>query len=145
MSHIDCKVKLIDRNNIKIDMSANISKPIHDVWFHVEPYYKFNRYTRIAGHIWENVCDWLTGKKSILLDYFGPRVLEYTNINHTCPYTGYVFFKIDNISVQHLAFPQIMPAGRYMVELFATESDRSKVLGSVQIYSSVSDHRIEVV
>lgn len=145
ISHIDCNAKYIDRNNLKISISMNISRPIHDIWLHVEPYYKFNKYTRIAGHIWENGCDWLAGKKSFLLDYYAPRVLKYTNLNHSCPYTDYIFAKIDNISVQQFAFPQIAPSGRYYLDIYATESDRSQVLANLKVYASISDHRVEIV
>lgn len=145
MSSVDCKAKYIDRNHVKIAASANLSEPLHEIWVHVEPYYKFNRYTRIAGYIWENLCDWLAGKKSFILDYYGSRLMKFTNINHTCPYSGNIFGKIDNISIQAFAFPQILPSGRYFIDMIGYESDRSKVLSNLQIYFSVSDHRIEIV
>lgn len=114
-------------------MSANISSPIYDVWLHIEPYYKFNTYTRIAGYIWENGCDWLAGKRSFLLDYFGHKLMKYLSVNHTCSYSDYVFIKTDNVSAQEFTFPQIVPAGRYFMDIYITEGDRSKILGNIKM------------
>lgn len=135
---------------MKVDMRVNLSKPVKDIWVHVEPYYKYQTYVRIAGYIWENPCDWMSGKtKSIFLDWTLGLALKlpniHTNINHTCPFSGYNYFKFDNISVQQFAFPQLVPSGRYRLNVNLTESDRSKVLGGCVLYVSVSDHRVEVV
>lgn len=94
------------------------------------------------------MCEWLAGKRTMfLLNFYGPILQKYSSLNHTCPYSGQFFFKFDNISMETFAFPQILPAGRYYLDIYLTESDqsKSKILYNVKLYASVSDHRIEVV
>lgn len=144
-AHIHCGVKYIDRNNLKIDVWGNISEPIENAWINIEPYYKYNTYTRIAGYIWENICEWFTGKKSFILDYTIGSILNYSNFNHVCPYIGYIYFKTNNISINTFEFPQLVPSGRYRVDFNLTEGDRKRILIHGKLYFSISDHRIEMV
>lgn len=145
-----CIVKRIDRNNIKIDGLATLSKPVDDVWFHAVGYYKYNTYTKIATELWENGCDlirnFIAGKKFLFFPtYLIPFVTNYTNVNHECPFSGQMWIRANNLSIQFFALPQIVPAGRYRLDISITEGNREKVLGRAQIYGGVSDHRVEVV
>lgn len=144
---LHCGIKYIDRNrNLKIDSWLNISKSLDDVWIHAVPYYRYNTYQRIANELWEQPCEWFSGQsKSYVLDWTIGRMLRYTNFNHTCPYFGRVYFKVDNISIDSFPLPPIMPAGRYRVDIDVVGSNRKNVLASAKFYSSISDHRIEVV
>lgn len=145
---LKCFVKNIDRYHLKAEISFNFSEPVDNMYLHIEPYFKFARYTRIAGHIWEDFCGWITGKKpSFFLNYYGPISLKYTSASHMCPYSGYYSFKFDNISMESFAFPQILPAGRYYLDMYLTESEqsKSKTLLNMKLYNTVSDHRIEIV
>lgn len=78
------------------------------------------------------------------MDWILPKMMKYTNLNHTCPYNGYVFLKVDNISLNDFAFPQLIPAGRYRTHISVQESD-DKILFNASLYFSVSDHRLVVV
>lgn len=148
VTDLKCTLKNIDRYHLKADISFNITEPIDNMYYHIEPYFKFTRYTRIAGHIWEDLCGWLAGKRtSFLSNYYMPILQKYSSFNHTCPYSGYTFIKFDNISMETFAFPQILPAGRYYLDIYVTESDRSKskILFNYKLYNTVSDHRTEIL
>lgn len=148
VTDLKCNVRNIDRYHLKAYVSLNLSEPIHNIYYHLEPYFKFSRYTRIAGHIWEDVCAWFAGTRaSFLFNYYVPLIQKYSNLNHSCPYSGHLVVKMDNISMERFAFPQILPAGRYYLDSYFTESDRSKskLLFNIKLYASVSDHRIEIV
>lgn len=141
-----CLIKYIDRKHLKIDVRVNASEPVEDIWVRGRIYYKYNTYQRFGGEIWTNVCDWLAGKaRYFVMDWIVREMLKYTNLNHTCPYEDHVYFKVNNISVATFAFPQIVPSGRYRVDMIMTESDQKKILMNASIYFSVSDHRIEIV
>lgn len=134
---------------MKIDLHWNLTRPVHDAWIHGTWYYKFNglTYNRFPIDLWENLCDWLSGKsKSYLLDWTIGRAINYSNMNHSCPYHGYVFLKVDNMSVNNFPFePEtLIPSGRYRVDLDFTEGNRVPI-GNAKLYFSVSDHRLEVV
>lgn len=145
VTQLHCKVKYIDRNHVKIDAWANITKPIEDVWIHVVSY-MFNTYQKLGIDLWENICDWLSGKKNSYIMYWGiERILKYTNLNHSCPFVGHVYIKANNVSMSKFDFTTIIPSGRYRLDFQVAEGDRRKVIGGSKLYFSVSDHRIEVV
>lgn len=140
-----CKVKYIDRENIKVLVWANLTEPLTAAHVHILAYYRYNTWFKIAD-FWIDLCGWISGKeKAYVLDYLKPLIFKYTNLNHSCPYSGYLFGKVDNISLQLFTFPQIVPSGRYRIEVNVTEGDRNKPFASATIQSSISDHRIEVV
>ncbi len=144
IAHVSCKIKYIDRHHVKVDSYVNSTEPFNCT-LHALMWYKYNTYQRIGGEIRENMCDWLSGKHNFfVLNWILRRISKYTNMNHPCPLNGHVYFKVDNISVNTFAFPQIIPSGRYRVDVTMLESNQ-KILYDMSIYFSVSDHRIEVV
>ncbi|XP_037024080.1 uncharacterized protein LOC119065978 [Bradysia coprophila] len=145
-SAVQCRVKYIDRNHLKAFSSANLTEPVTGLWLRAAAYYKYATYQRISTEIWENLCDWIDGKRSsFFMDFLKSHILQYSNFNHSCPYSGFVFGKADNVSAQEFAFPEIMPAGRYRVDINVTEGGRKSLLLGATVYFSVSDHRIEIV
>lgn len=146
VTDLHCDVKYISRDHLKFDVRGNLSEPIYDFWVHTVGYYKFNQfsYQRFAVDFWDNGCDWLANKtKSYAFDWTIGRVLQYSNINHTCPYDGQIFLKINNVSIHHFAVEPLVPSGRYRVDANVTDGNRKKVLAMASAYFSVSDHRIE--
>lgn len=146
VSDINCDVKYVSRDHLKFNVSVNLSEPLNDDWMHTVANYKFNQfsYQRFAIDFWDNACDWISGKsKSLVLDLTFGRVLNYSNVNHPCPYEGHVFLKVDNISIKHFPMEPLIPSGRYRVDANLTDGNRKKVLAMASMYLSVSDHRIE--
>lgn len=92
-----------------------------------------------------SLCDWLDGKyPSFVLGWIVPKLFKYTNLNRTCPYDGYIYFKVSNISVDEFSFPQALPAGRYRVNVNFKENEQQNLF-NLTGWFSVSDHRIEIV
>lgn len=139
-------MKYISRDRLKFNVWGNLTRPVHDVLIHTAVYYKYNglTYNRFTVDFWDNPCDWIIGKaKSYVLDWTIGRVLNYTNMNHPCPYDGHLYLKIDNISVYHFPFEPLLPAGRFRVDCNVTDTTRTNVLAMASAYLSVSDHRVE--
>lgn len=131
---------------MKVYYWANLSEPIKGLWVHGVLYYKYATYQKIATEYWDDLCKWASGKShSYLLDFFKPFLAKYSNINHTCPYSGLVYIKADKVSVNKLIIPQIIPSGRYRFDFEFTENDRKTVLFSTSVFGSISDHRVEIV
>lgn len=146
VSNLTCRIKYIDRNHLKGYLSLDLRKPARSAWVHAVMFYKYFTYQRIATEYRDDLCAWINGdSKSFLLEYFRPLIKQYTNANHSCPYTGKIFAKADNISVQQFAFPQIVPAGRYRIDINVTINHQKIPMVGGSLYGSVSDHRIEVV
>lgn len=128
-----------------MDIRVNLSKPLNDAWIHGVAYYKLNslKYQRFAVDLWENPCDWLAGKKSRIMDWTFGRVIQYTNINHLCPYDGQIYLKVDNVSIHNFPMEPLVPAGRFRLDVNVTDGTKKHVLAITHLYISVSDHRVE--
>lgn len=141
-----CKIDYISRKNLKIDIHYNFTKPRSDIWFHGSLNYKFNglTYQKFPINLWENICDWMSGKqKAYILDWTLGRLTKYSNLNHSCPFNGYYFIRVNNMSMDSFIVEPLLPSGRYRLDLVATEGDRVP-LTDMKLYFSISDHRLEV-
>lgn len=148
MQSVYCPVKYLNLTHVSVDLHANITEPVYDIWMHTVFYYKFNgiTYSKFPIDLWENGCDYLAGKSknSYILDWVLPNYLKYTNWNHTCPYVGLVFCKVASIHGKTLQFKYLIPAGRYYVDFVITDGERAP-MAKIQAFFSVSDHRLEKV
>lgn len=128
------------------DIWGNLTEPIYDAWLHAVVYYKYTTYRKYPIDLWENVCDWMSGKsKAYILDWTIGRVRQYTNLNQSCPLEGAIYLKLNNISIEHFVIEPLMPSGRYRADLNITGPNRRNVLLLSKIFFSISDHRIEQV
>lgn len=127
-------------------IEGNLTRPLHGILAHITVYYKYKTYQRWAVDVWEDICGHLSGTKSSYLMLFTVnKVLNYTNINHPCPYEGNVYIKVNNISIDAFPFEPLVPSGRYRVDVDLTEGKKDNVIVMVSLYVEVSDHRIEQI
>lgn len=108
VAYVMCDFKYIKRGFLRLNMHMNFSEPMYDLWGHFVLYYRFNgmTYSKFPIDLWENACDWLKGKKSWILDWSAGKVLNYTNLNHSCPYQE-IYMKVDNISINTFNIEQM--------------------------------------
>lgn len=95
----------------------------------------------------EDWCGWMNGTaRSFVMEWTFSKLLEYSNINHMCPYVGPVSIKVDSISEDTFTFEQsLMPSGKYRVDNDFMESPAGTPFMRASLYFSISDHRIEIV
>ena len=143
-SYFKCEIKHVSRRHLRIHLELNLTRPLRGVHVHSVAYYKYNTYQRWAINLWEDVCGWLNGtKRSYFMDFTVKKVLNYSNFNHPCPYEGNMFLKVKNISEDNFPFEHLVPSGRYRLDVNLTEENKEKVIVMLQLFASVSDHRIE--
>lgn len=144
-SSTKCEMKRISRDNIKVLVNISLVKPVKDVWVHGVFYHKYTRFQKFPIDLWENLCAWLSGKGKSYFGEWGARnLLNYSNVNHSCPYDGNVIVKADNFSLKDLLnFEVFLPSGRFRMDVNLTEGYRKRVFFISKTYFSVSDHRIE--
>lgn len=141
---LKCRVKNIDRKHLKIDVAINSSASLFNIETRGRFYYRYNIYQRVGGELRINVCDWMAKRTTnVVLEWMLNSFLKHTNLNHTCPYNQF-YFKVDNISIDEFAYPQIMPSGQYRTETIVQES-ADKILFNFSLYFSISDHRVEIL
>lgn len=99
---------------------------------------------------WINVCDWFAGKSySFVMDWMAANLLNHTdiqlNVFHTCPFSGHLYLKSDNISVEVFSTFPMLSAADYRVHFDLYTSDRKTFLAGLILSFSVSDHRVETI
>lgn len=143
---VKCVGKSISRTRVRGDVLLTLNRTIYSVFAHFVAYYQFssNEYRPYLFNLWEDVCATLGGDNgNIISNILFEKARNYTNFNHPCPYMpGQYFAKVDNISVNILNFGQLLPAGRYRVELNVTEGYKGLLLGMSKLYFSISDRRV---
>lgn len=145
LAHSKCDMKRISRNFVKIHVNMTLKKSVKDVWIHGIFYFKYNRFQKFPIDLNENLCGWLAGtSKSYLLDWTTRVLIKYSNLNHTCPYSGTIHVKADNISIkQLLLFETFLPSGRFRMDINLTEGFGKSAFFTSRTFFSISDHRIE--
>lgn len=107
-----CVIKHISRRNIKIHLENSFKEPLKTTWAHGVLYYKYTRYQKYAIDLWEDLCGSLAKTAhSYFMRFLLGYVMQYTNLNHTCPYYDHVILKVDNISMDRFIIEPLLPAG----------------------------------
>lgn len=146
ISAVFCDIRYISRDNVKMNLWTNFSQPIYEAWIHAVVYYRFNGliYQRFPVNLYEDLCGWLAKKsQSYILHWTFEQVLQYSNMNHHCPYNGHVYVKIDNISANNFLIEQFLPAGKFRLDINITNSHKGAALVMGSLFFSVSDNRVE--
>lgn len=142
-----CVAKSLSRDRIHVDGLGVVSRTINTTFIHVSVYYQFsnNEYRPFLINKWEDLCGYFRGEMgNFLIAFIYPVIRDYTNIGHTCPIKAdSYYFKIKNESINMFNYDQLVPAGRYRIDIDAHEGFEGKQFLKIKIYGSVSDHRIE--
>lgn len=143
-----CVVKHISHRHVKVHIEGNCTVPISSIWVHTVVYYKYNTYQKYAIDLWEDFCGFLNKTaNSYFVKFLFGNMMNYTNLNHPCPYFGQFYVKVDNFSVDKFLIEQLVPAGRYRLDVNFTKipynNEPSNVYGIFQAFGAISDHRIE--
>lgn len=132
-------------------LQLNVSEPIHTVYLHAVLYRMSvtGVYRKFAIDLWENVCGWLDGTvKSSLLDGSLGKAFNYsdTNLNHKCPFEGYMYMKTENLSLSKFPFANInmdiVPSGSYRINAIVTDKVDGQWYVEGKVYFSVSGRPI---
>lgn len=145
---VECDVRKISQRDMKMHMRINFSEPMNDLWLHGVFYYRYNAhsYRKFPIDVWEDICAWIgrgTHHQTYFLKWTGQNVRRFSNMNHSCPYSGSVLIKVDRIPVNSLIMLPFMPAGRYRVDLNLTRGYRKSSFMINKFFFSISDNRVE--
>lgn len=149
-----CLAKYINRRDLTLDVTYKLKKKLDAIFLHGVAYYRYNgiEYKTFPIDIWEDMCEWFKfhGEKNFkkkrtffLSEWVFNRFSNYSNINHTCPYEGELTIKADRFAISTIEIPQLLPAGRYRLDMIVVEGDRKSIVYVNKIFFSISDHRIE--
>ncbi len=74
------------------------------------------------------------------------KLLNYSNFNETCPWTGYTFAKVDNISMDAFSFEHsLLPSGQFRADNYFMERKGGIPFATAYLYFTVADNRLQKV
>ncbi|XP_055301633.1 uncharacterized protein LOC129568098 [Sitodiplosis mosellana] len=142
---MECDVRRISQQDMKIYIRFNFTEPMNTIWIHGIFYYKYISYQKFPIDLWEDYCAWVRGEKpTYFLKWTAENVRNYSNMNHPCPYSGTAWIDVKRMPLNRLiVLDQLMPSGRYRVDLNLTRGYKDQALIMTRFYFGISDTRVE--
>lgn len=140
-----CKVTRVSRNIQHLTVGCNLTETQHRMNVHVSMNYKFTVYRKFLIDLHENFCDAMDGlyneieakqnsARTVLLIMKG--ITSKSNINHTCPYSGYVVAQ--NLVLDEVLFPgYLLPAGQYRIDVHIYNSSRNRTIIYPKVFVTI--------
>lgn len=133
---------------MRVHLENSFKTPVTSAWAHIVVYYRYKTYQKYAIDLWEDLCGFLDKKaQSYFMAWAVSRVMNYTNLSHPCPYTENIYVKFNNVSIDAIQIEQLMPSGRYRLDINLTKKahtfEPKNVYGSYILYGSVEDNRLD--
>lgn len=124
---VGCHLALPAQNNMRVKLVAN---------------YRFNHvYRQFLINLDMDFCGFMTrNTPNVFLATIMPFVSRYSNINHSCPYSGNVTISrmpLSNAFVQHA----ILPVGQYRVDVDVYDSKLNRSIISFKLFFLVPQSR----
>lgn len=146
-----CSVKKSGRigtDLFDISMELNIVKPVTELFFHVEVFFKYNTFKKFPVDLWMNGCRWLDGSETYkFIDWLVGNLKKHIKYGDKllCPFKeGNLTLNMRNVSLnEQLPFFQLLPSGQYLTNTLFTEGNRSNVITTTQTLVKFLDNRIE--
>lgn len=142
---------MYNKIGVHVDAEILFNRTVKSTFIHYAVYYQHstNEYRPFLVNGWEDFCgylngdDWKNGGKNVLISFIYRTLRNYTNVR-SCPIQPKTYyFKMDNVSVNVFNYDQLVPAGRYRIEIDVHDGYKGKQFATLKVYGSVSDHRVE--
>lgn len=132
-------------NIFRINLSFNLRQALKNIQVHFDTQFRYATFQKFPINRWENLCDYLKGKRSeVLLAVVFSNLQNYTNVNHPCPYTTNetIFLKADRYEFDAFTFKYFLPAGDFRLNITYAEGAERNMVCRLQIHFTISDHRV---
>ncbi|XP_075167886.1 uncharacterized protein LOC142240052 [Haematobia irritans] len=142
-----CRLRAIDRYKTVVSMKTLIKDVLRNVSVNLALFARndVNAYRPFLINVTQNVCSFLDKKKSMFyMNAFMKFMTAYTNINHSCPFDGYVFADDLYFDKSHDAIASILTAWsqtRYKLVTTFYEGYPLENIGNVAVYIDVIETR----
>lgn len=140
----NCFVRPIARGAYKVNMTAVFRRDLNDIQVHVSTYFRLDSYQKFPGDVWENLCDYLSGRGNpIFLKIFMPNFVEYMNTNHTCPYRANESFSLaaQKFQIKDFTFAAFVPTGKYRTSMTFAEGTQRNMIITFRLFFSVTKYK----
>ncbi|XP_051861014.1 uncharacterized protein LOC117568562 isoform X1 [Drosophila albomicans] len=97
-----------------------------------------NLYKPLITQLQYNICDLLrkSNARNFLEKYAMEHFRIYTNLNHTCPFSGHLYAR--NFTLDEVSIPPL-PLQEYKLSIKFTQTNPSAFLGSVLLYFDATE------
>ncbi|XP_062137521.1 uncharacterized protein LOC133846517 [Drosophila sulfurigaster albostrigata] len=122
VDNVTCSVKARNWNNAVAYMDCDLVLPLQNTTFHLEFFKKGynNRYHPFLVNVMIKMCDVMTNRNFLPYGTIAKKIFkEYTNVNHSCPFTGHLLAR--NISFHESYLPNL-PLGIYLLTFDVLEN-----------------------
>ncbi|XP_059223886.1 uncharacterized protein LOC131997250 [Stomoxys calcitrans] len=137
-----CRLKPINRYKTLAFMDTYIRDALRNVSVNIGVYARndVNLYKPFLINTTQNLC-WFLEKKfwGPYLRIFIDVISKYSNVNHSCPFTGSLFVK--NLFIDRKVIPVAFPRGAYKILLIFYEGYPLDYMGTVAYYVDLLEKR----
>ncbi|XP_037911875.1 uncharacterized protein LOC119652012 [Hermetia illucens] len=135
-----CSIKALSRYRTAINVEGYLLKPFDDILVNMRIFKKNSvTYLPYMVNVTTNVCKFLSGGSVGAAGFYTRFMIgwinKYSNINHSCPYSGYTWAK--NLEPFADKIPVFAPTGDYRLELHFYESSLNNWLGVIRGYGTI--------
>ncbi|KAI8128396.1 hypothetical protein CVS40_1782 [Lucilia cuprina] len=132
-----CRLKAINRYKSLAFMKTYIKTTLKNVSINVGLYLRndVNIYKPYLINFTSNLCKFMDGKTSGLYVNALKRILKkYTNIRHSCPYTGFIIANNISVDAEFFPLPPLVPQNSYKFVSIFYEGYPYDYMGTVVFY-----------
>ncbi|XP_055917975.1 uncharacterized protein LOC129950159 [Eupeodes corollae] len=138
-TNYSCSSKPINRYKTVVTMIGQLSKRLDNMMLHHQMHKKFNViYRPFLVNVTEDFCQKFVNKaKSPYLNILMNIGQKYTNLNHTCPYEGWLIIK--NMELDLSSLRLLLPEGeyRYDLEPIVDIDNKPTIVFSIQAFFEI--------
>ncbi|XP_055844865.1 uncharacterized protein LOC129911178 [Episyrphus balteatus] len=122
-----CSVKAINRSTTLMNIIGNYTRPMHSFMINSQLFKKSEiKYRPFLVNVTDDYCDFMSKNKGgAYLKIVWPIIVDYTNMNHPCPYYGYHYIK--NLPVDEDKIPAVWPSGLFLLDVLFYEQNGTKI------------------
>ncbi|XP_060653668.1 uncharacterized protein LOC132789584 [Drosophila nasuta] len=139
-ANISCVLKPINWTRSILNIDGDIIGEITNAHLLAEIFYRdsSNLYKPLITQLQYNICDLLrkSNARNFLEKYAMEHFRIYTNLNHTCPFSGHLYAR--NFTLDEVSIPPL-PLQEYKLSIKFTQTNPSAFLGSVLLYFDATE------
>ncbi|XP_065368990.1 uncharacterized protein LOC135961418 [Calliphora vicina] len=139
-----CRLKAINRYKTMAFMETYVKNSLRNISVNVGMYYRndVNIYKPYLVNFTSNLCQFMDRKVSGLYINALMRILrKYTNVNHECPYEGYLIAKNIHADIDLIPLPPLLSKNSYKFLLIFYEGYPYDYMGRVTFYIDIINTR----
>lgn len=102
-------------------------------------YRRFNHFRPFLIDLDTDVCDFMgnKSKRQLLADGIFPKVMPYTNLNHSCPYEGEVWLRNFEVDLRFINLFQV-PTGYYRLDVRVYNKRMNETIVTLSMFVFIS-------